>query len=189
MKENFPEYKSIMETLRTKLVAMAAADWAPKTFGGMAPKAGQFGESTIMPELFRSCSTGTAATATLTTWNQWLDTTGNNTIMSGSNVGTTYEDYKIGLAGIALLDKATRISEIRMQIADRKIPRINIEEALCYKQTAIVFEQPFIVDEESGFDLYAYVTNAGPARIKLLGLQLNRVPNKLQTSNCMAALT
>ena len=184
VKENFPEYKSIMETLRTKLIAKASADWDPKTYGGMAPKAGQYGESTIMPELFRDI-----ANVTLTDWNQWLTSTGNQTILSGANVGVTYEDYKIGLAGISLLDKATRISEIRMQIADRKIPRMNIEEAYCYKQPVIVFEQPFIIDEESGFDLYAYVTNEGPQRIKLMGLQLNRVPNKLQVSNCGAALT
>lgn len=184
VKETFPEYKAIMENLKAALVAKANADWAPKTFGGMSPRAGQFGESTIMPELFRDIGN-----TTLTDWNQWLTATGNQTILSGSNVGVLYEDYKIGLAGICFLDKAIRISEIKMQIADRKIPRMNVEEAYVYKQPAIVFEQPFILDEESGFDLYAYVQSQGPQRIKLMGIQLNRVPNKLQVSNAGAALT
>ncbi|GAG12669.1 unnamed protein product, partial [marine sediment metagenome] len=34
-----------------------------------------------------------------------------------------------------------------------------------------------------------YCLTQGPARIKLLGLQMNRVPNKLQTTNTGAALT
>jgi len=46
--------------------------------------------------------------------------------MSGSNGGNIYEDYKIGLAGLAFLDKAIRVSEIKMQISDKKLPRVNI---------------------------------------------------------------
>jgi hypothetical protein len=60
---------------------------------------------------------------------------------------------------------------------------------MAYNKPAIVFEQPFILDEEEGFDLYAYVLSQGPERIKLLGLQMNRVPNKLQVTNTGVALT
>ena len=186
IKDEFPEFKTIMETLRTSLITKCQAEWSPKTFGGMAPKSGQFGESTIMPELFNGLAT---AYQPLTTWNQWLSATGSQTIIRGANSGVIYEDYQIGLAGLVFLDKAIRIAEIRMQIADKKIPRINIEECMAYEQPAIVFEQPFILGEEGGFDLYAYVTCLGPQRIKLLGLQMNRVPNKLQVSNPGAALT
>ena len=186
IKDEFPEFKTIMETLRTSLITKCQAEWSPKTFGGIAPKAGQFGESTIMPELFDGLAT---AYQPLTTWNQWLSATGSQTIIRGANSGVIYEDYQIGLAGLVFLDKAIRIAEIRMQIADKKIPRINIEECMAYEQPAIVFEQPFILGEEGGFDLYAYVTCLGPQRIKLLGLQMNRVPNKLQVSNPGAALT
>ena len=186
VKDSFPEFKTIMETLRTTLVTKCQSDWSPKTFGGMYPRAGQFGESPIMPELFDGLAT---AYQPLVTWNQWFSGTGNQTIMTGAATGNTiYEDYQIGLAGLVFLDKAIRVAEIRMQIADRKIPRINIEECMAYEQPAIVFEQPFILDEESGFDLYAYVTTLGPQRIKLLGIQMNRVPNKLQVSNTGAAL-
>jgi len=190
VKDYFPEFKSIMETLRTTLIAKCQADWAPKTFGGMTPKAGQFGESTIMPELFRDLTN-----TTLTSWYQWFANTSSGAtavqriIMSGANTGNIYEDYQIGLAGIAFLSKATRISEIKMQIGDKKIPRMNIEEAFAYNKPAIVFEQPFILDEETSFDLYANITTLGPQRIKLIGVQMNRNPNKLQTTVCGAALT
>lgn len=187
VKEYFPEFATSMANLKSGLIANCTADWSPMTFGGMNPMSGQFGMSTIMPQLFNGLQT---AYQPLTTWYQWLNATGQQTIITGSaSGGTIYEDYKIGLAGLVLLSKAIRITEIKMQIGDRKIPRMNIEEAFAYNKPAIVFEQPFIVDEEEGFDLYAYVQTQGPQRIKLLGLQMNRVPNKLQVTNTGAALT
>jgi len=191
VKQQFPEFKATMASLAATLRAKCAADWSPKTFGGLAPTAGQFGETTILPALFRD-DTMTAANVAGTfmpTWEQWLTTTGHRTIMSGSGVGgIILEDYKIGLAGIAFLDKAIRVSEIKMQISDKKLPRINIEEALAYNKPAIIFETGYILDEETGFDLYAYVTTRGPQRIKLIGLQMNRVPNRLQVTNTGATL-
>ena len=189
VKQGFPQYQRTMQSLKAAIIEKATRDWSPKTYGRMSPTSAQFGTSTIMPELFRSMSTGTASSATLTTWNQWLDTTGSQTIMSGSNSGVIYEDYKIGLAGLAFLDKSINIAEIRMQISDRKTGRINIEEAFAYEQPAVIFEDGFILDEETGFDLYAYVLSTGYQKIKLLGIEANRVPNKLQVSNTGAALT
>ena len=180
-----------MEALATQLRAKCAADWSPKTFGGLAPRAGQFGETTILPALFRddTMSNAVPPAGNMDTWEQWLTTIGARTIMTGSGAGgIILEDYKIGLAGLVFLDKAIRISEIKMQISDKKLPRINIEEALAYNKPAIVFEQGYILDEETSFDLYAYVTTKGPQRIKLLGLQMNRVPNRLQVTNTGATL-
>ncbi|OGD45941.1 hypothetical protein A3K79_03575 [Candidatus Bathyarchaeota archaeon RBG_13_46_16b] len=182
-----PEFASAMAQLKNDLIAKASDEWNPLTYGGMQPRSGQFGESTIMPNLFNGLQ---AAYQPLPTWYQWLNATGHQTIMTGTGTGgSIHEDYMIGLAGLVFLSKAIRISEIRMQIGDKKIPRINIEEAFAYNKPAVVFEQPFIIDEETGFDLYAYVLSQGPERIKLLGLEMNRVPNKLQVSNTGVALT
>jgi hypothetical protein len=182
-----PEFAATMAQLKVDLIAQASADWNPQTYGGMSPSSGQFGESTIIPSLFNGLET---TYQPLVSWYQWFLHTGSRTIMTGTaSGGTIYEDYKIGLAGLVFESKAIRISEVRMQIGDTKIPRMNIEEAMAYDNPAIVFEQPFILDEETGFDLYAYVLSQGPERIKLLGLQLNRVPNKLQVTNTGSALT
>jgi len=190
VKEYFPEYQRMMSSLHNGLVAKATADWSPKQFGGMAPNSAQFGESTIIPGLFRNdAQTALNTTTPMTTWQQWLGTTGNRVIMSGANTGNIYEDYKIGLAGFAFLEKSINISEIKFQISDRKIGRINIEEAFAYENPAIIFEDGIILDEESGFDLYAYVLSTGYQKICPIGFQLNRVPNKLMTSNTGAALT
>ena len=172
-----------MEALAVQLRLQCDADWAPKTFGGLAPTSGQYGETTILPALFRDQTMTAANSGNMTTWNQWLTLTaaqitaggGQNTIMSGSGTGgIILEDYKVGIAGLAFLDKA--------------LPRINIEEALAYNKPAIIFENGYILDEETGFDLYAYVTTEGPARVMPIGLQMNRVPNRLQVTNTGATL-
>lgn len=190
VKENFPEFKDTMDTLETTLVTKAAADWAPLTYGGIKPTAGQFGKTTIMPELFR---TGSLALPPITmfagSWQQEFTAVGTQTLMSGANTGTIYEDYKIGICGLAFLDKTVRISEIKMQISDKKLPRINIEEMWAYEKPALIFEEGYILDEETGFDLYGYVVSRGIQTIKLIGLELNRVPNKLQVTLTGAALT
>ena len=187
VKQEFPEFNAVMEALHSSLIAKAEADWAPLKFDReqpLSPRNGMFGETTIIPALFNDI-TGTR----MVTWEQWFNATGSQTIMTGAAPGgTIYEDYKIGLIGLVFLDKAIRISEIKMQIGDKKLPRINIEEAFGYNKPAIVFEQGFILDEETGFDLYAYVLTQGPQRIKLLGFQLNRVKDKLFT-NTGSALT
>ena len=182
-----PEFAASMAQLKNDLIAKASADWDPLKYGGMAPQSGQFGESTVIPGLFNGMH---AAYQPLPTWYQTFNGTGHQTIMTGTGTGGIMrEDYKVGLAGLVFLSKAIRISEIRMQIGDRKIPRINIEEAMVYNKPAIVFEQPMILDEEEGFSLYAYVLTRGEQRIKLLGLQMNRIPNKLQVTNTGVALT
>jgi len=183
VRETFPQFGQVMKQLKTDLITKAIGDWANKKYGGMYPEAGEFGISTIIPSLFRNMGN-----TTLTDWEQWLTGTGHQTVMSGSNNGNIYEDYKVGICGLAFLSKATRISEFKMQISNKKLPRINIEEVGVYNKPAIVWEKPYILDEETGFHLYAYVKTQGPQMIQLIGAQVNRVPNKLQVTNTGAAL-
>jgi len=189
LKNTYPEFRNCMQKLREDLIRKSAQDWGgsqgPKAFGGMKPTGGQFGISTVMPELFNDMS-GTR----LVTWNQRLTSTGHQTIMAGAATGNTIaEDYKVGMIGLAFLSKAQRVTEVKLQISDRKIARINVEELMAYEQPCLVLEEGWILDEETGFDLYAYVEALGYQRIKLIGLQSNRVPNKLQVTNTGAALT
>lgn len=189
IRQYMPEFAAVMAQLRTDMIAKASSQWDPRTFGGLKASSDQFSESTIMPELFNGLET---TYQPLVTWSQVIAAghTGHQTLLAGTATGgSIYKDYMIGMAGLAILSKAQRISEIRLQIGDRKIARINIEEAMAYDKPAIVFEQPFQVDEEEGFSLYAYVLCSGPIRLKLLGVQMNKIPNKLQVSNTGAALT
>lgn len=201
VRAGFSEFKKTMDALRTTLIEKAEADWKPLTYTGrtkasfaalgVTPGPGlqvqsrTFGESTVIPALFSGMGMATA----LTTWVQFLTATGSQLVLTGA--GTSHsiaEDYKIGMAGIAILDKAVKITEIKLQIGDKKLPRINIEEAMAYDEPAVIFEEGFILDEETAFDMLAYVQSIGYQKIKIIGLQLNRVYDKMLT-NPGSALT
>jgi len=198
VKKEFPEFQDVIIDLRNRLIAKAEKDWG-LTFAGrrkiseaaalgitLAPpgpgldvdvERGEFGETTIIPTLFKD-----NAGNVMTTWEQWFTATGSQIIMTGAHTGgTIYKDYKVGVCGLVFLDKAIRVTEIKMQISDKKLPRINIEEAFGYNKPAIVFEDGYILDENVKFELYAYVQTQGPQAIKLLGLQVNRIKDKLLT--------
>ena len=55
------------------------------------------------------------------------------------------------------------ITEIRFQIGDRKYGRINLEQFRIFNKPAIIFEEPFIIDEETSFHLYGYFEGPIPA--------------------------
>ncbi len=189
VKAEFPEYASMMASLENSLRLKADADWGPLSYGGIKPMAGQYGKTTIMPEMFVGFG-GYGTGTQLVTWNQRLTSTGNNVVIEGNSTGGSIpEDFKMGFAGLAFLDKAIKISEIKLQIGDKKLPRINLEEVRAYQQPCVIFENGFIADEETGFELKAYVESIGYQRLKLIGMQLNRVPNKLQVSLTGAAIT
>ena len=78
IKESFPEFKSTMEVLKSSLVDKARAEWGPLSFGGLKPKAGQFGETTINPNLFAN-----AAGVRLQTWNNRTTAQGHQLLMQG----------------------------------------------------------------------------------------------------------
>jgi len=180
VKKEFPEFRTVMRELKEELLSRAQADWGiPRE--KFTLKEGYL--TSIIPSLFADINGNRMAT-----WDQWFNVTGHQLIMSGVGPGRTIpEDYKVGLVGLAFLDKTIRISEIKMQISDKKLPRINIEEAFAYNQPAIIFEEGYILDEERSFELYAYILTQGPQRIKLIGLQANRVKDKVLT-NTGAAL-
>ena len=184
VKRYFPEFSEVMRRCRDELISQAQAKWR-MSFGGLAPKSGEFGETTILPALFKD-NTGTR----LTTWRQYIASTGSQTLLTGvGSGGTIPEDFMVGVVGLAFLEPVLRVTEIKLQISDTKLPRINLEEAMAYEQPAIIFEDYYILDEETSFELVGYVEAAGYQSIKLIGVQVNRVPNKLQVTATGAAVT
>ena len=183
VKRFFPEYADLMRRCRDALISLAKARWGLE-FGGLSPTAGQFGETTILPALFKD-NTGTR----LTTWRQHIASTGSQTLLTGvGSGGIIPEDFMVGIVGVAFLEPVLRVSEIKLQISDKKLPRINLEEAMAYEQPAIIFEDYYVVEEEQAFELVGYVEVAGYQSIKLIGVQVNRVPNKLQVTATGAAV-
>ena len=138
-----------------------------------------------MPELFYGFG---QVAPTLTTWLNYATALGHQGLLAGSNAMSIYKDYKIGIAGFAFLDKVQNITEVKLQIGDTKFPRINLEEAMVYNKPAVIFETGFVVDEQTEFDLHGYVEALGQFTLMPIGIQMNRIPNKLQSSLTSVAL-
>ena len=164
-----PKYQQVFARLENQMIAKCNAEWAPKTMGYLTPAAGQYGRTSILPEMFDpnpvtygGASFGAAAAAAGYSvppayWRQAFSSTGHQTLIQGNGTGETLpEDWKVGWLGLAFPNKNQHITEIRFQIGDRKYGRINLEQMHIYNKPAIIFEEPFIIDEETSFHLYGY---------------------------------
>jgi len=165
IQETFPQYEAAVRKLDSDIISKCEAEWAPKKIGYLTPDANEFGRTTILPALFRGFNT-----LQMAHWRQNLTLTGHQLLIYGAGSGATLaEDFKVGWMGLAFPNKQQLISEIRWQLGDRKYGRINIEEIERYNKPALVFEEGFIIDEETSFDLYGYVKTADYQRIVMLG--------------------
>lgn len=154
-----------LQNLENQILAKCNVEWSPKSFGEAFPNGDQYGRTTIMPEIFRGFNT-----AFLPHWRQLITAAGQQTVIYGVNAGHVIpEDVKVAWMGLAFPNKQQQISEIRFQIGDRKYGRLDLEEIHSYNVPAVIFEEGFIIDEETSFDLLAYVESPDYQRIVMLG--------------------
>jgi len=171
VQKDYPNFQNAFRDLEAKLIGKCNYDWKPKTFGALALNGDQYGRTTILPELFDDHS-GSPMDSTRSlllggaTFRQLFTVAGNQTLMSGSGSSSTIpEDFKIALMGFAFPSQNQHITEIKMQIGDRKFGRIDLEEMHLYDQPAIIFEEGFEINEEEAFDLYGYVEGPIPTAV------------------------
>ena len=166
VQKSFPKFKQAFANLENRIIQQCDADWAPKTFGFLTPESGkEYGRTTILPELFddnqaaQMCVNRTQANGAAS-WNQTFENkSGNQTLITGTRAGDTIpEDFKIGWMGLAFPNKTQHITEIKYQISDRKYGRLDLEEMLYgYECPAIIFEEGYVIDEETYFEMWGYV--------------------------------
>lgn len=174
------QFQEVFAKLENAMINKCNTEWAPKTFGRLTPAAGQYGRTSILPALFDpnpftygGAAFGAIAGAGVAPnnyprppayWRQAFSRGDlHQTLIQGNRVGETMpEDWKTGWLGLAFPNKNQHITEIRFQIGDRKYGRINLEEMRIYNKPALIFEEPFIIDEETSFHLYGYFEGAIP---------------------------
>ena len=152
-------YQMTLRRKEDEFIALLEKNWG-KTFSrGLTPKGdNQFTRTTIMPELFDDHG-GTP----MTTWRQAFTSIGHMTIINGVGAGNIIpEDWGVLWTGLAFPNKNQHLTEIKMQIGDRKYGRINLEEMHQYDVPILIFEEPFAIEEETAFDLYGYIEGELP---------------------------
>jgi len=176
VREEYPDFQRVLKELEDRLIAKCNEDWSPKTCGFLTPGDKQWGRTTILPALFKD-NTGTQ----MVTWRQYFASSGHQLIISGARAGNVIpEDFKVGWVGLAFPNPVQHVTEIRFQIGDRKYGRIDLEEIKSYRCPALIFEEGFIIDEETAFELYGYVDTAGVyQRIVMLGFAAFRIKDKV----------
>lgn len=196
LRKNNRLFQDAIAGLDNKIIRKTNAEWAPKTFNALkalSPGEGNYGRTTILPELFDDHDD-----TQMNHWRQYFDTAGHQTLITGTRAGNTIpEDFKVAWIGLAFPNKQQHITEIRMQIGDRKYGRLNIEEIKSYNKPALIFDEGFILDEEESFDLYGYVEGPIPnqapfnigiyQRIVMLGAAYFKVVSKV-LGDCGAAI-
>lgn len=166
-----PKFQQAFMALEQKAINQCNLDWSPKRFNlsntFAAGGDGEFGRTTILPGAFDN-----HLSVVMSTWRQTFTAAfvaanpTQFTLMAGAGAGNTIpEDIKIALMGFAFPNKNQHISEIKMQIGDRKYGRINLEEMLIYNKPAVIFEEGIVIDEEQGFDVYAHWDGTVPTQI------------------------
>lgn len=159
-----PVFQQTMRQMEQTAILKCTNDWFPKktptqACGYLNPKSGeQFGRTTILPALFDNHSG-----VQMAHWRQLFTVAGHQTLMAGSGTGNILpEDFKVALVGFAFPNKNMHVTEIKMQIGDRKYGRIDLEELHLFNKPAIIFEEGYLVNEEEAFDLYGYIEGPIP---------------------------
>lgn len=156
--------------LESQILNKCNMDWAPKRFNtastfGMG--AGEYGRTTIIPGAFDDHNSTAMATYRQAFTSAFLAANPTQfTLMQGVGSGETIpENCKIALMGFAFPNKQQHITEIKMQIADTKFGRYNLEEMSIMNKPALIFEEGYVLDEEESFHLYAHMDTTGLTQI------------------------
>lgn len=184
VQQQHPRFQQAFAELESRILAKIGnglaqpGEWGPKSFGKLTPGDGQYGRTTILPGMFY----GHFGQNLLGTWRQPLVATGHQLLISGNPAAgwVIPEDFKVAWIGLFFPNKTQAISEIRFQVGDKKYGRINLEELESYNTPAIVFEEGYVLDEETSFDLWGFVTEApNTIHIGMLGALYYRIIDKV----------
>ena len=160
--------------LEQKVLNKCNLDWSPKKFN-LASTYGmgecEYGRTTILPGVFDDhLGVAMATYRQAFTQRSFVANPDQFTLMQGVGTGEVMpENVKVALMGFAFPNKHQHISEIKMQIADRKYGRFNLEEMEIMNKPALIFEEGLILDEEESFHLYAHFKDTPPTQISGFG--------------------
>jgi len=176
--------------------------WSNMTYGRFTPGNGQFGRTTWLPENMEDAA-GDVLDVNHTfanqgylcapnSWRQYYSSTvptaaavpGWKTIYAGANATapqSTLEDIRLALAGWMFPSKSIKVTKLRMEIGDTRYVIHDIEEIHGYVQPAIIYEEGFIIPEETHFLLRGFFEGTGWQRIVPLGFALYRRKDSMLT--------
>lgn len=170
------------------------AVWSGLRYGGYTPGPNEYGRTTILPENFADENADILDTAhTPSYWGrnsyqQYFTSAspaayaipGWKTIWQGAvgtarpTGGSTLEDIRLAWIGLAITNKSSAITKFIWSIGDTTYPKLDVEETKGYNKPSFLFEEGFIIPEETLFYLRAYFEADSYERVVPLGYQVYR---------------
>lgn len=177
--------------LEANAIRDTEAVWHPLKMGYYAlERTDQFGRTTILPENFADEAGDVLDLNHTVRWwgvdnyRQYYTSTSPSAVVipgwktllqgGGAPIGVTPEDIRLAWIGLAFPVKTLLISKIQFEIGDKRFPKIDIEELHNYNKPALIFEEGFIIPEETHFRLYGFFEDPGYQRVIPLGFQMYR---------------
>lgn len=167
----FSEYVDVLKALQDKAIERAQQIWEGYEFGGILPGDRQFG---IAPLRAREMAHDVSASTLSGTYNfrKNFGATAWHTIFDYN----TRKDILHAFAGFMITDEVLRLLEFRIEISDKKLPIVDVQEAKGWGQFAILFKvdegRELIAEPETSVYVRGYVEATGYQTVVPLGFQL-----------------
>jgi len=180
--------------LETLMRMETEAVWSGLRYGGFTPGPNEYGRTTILPDNFAD-EAGDILDRLhqptywgVNSYQQYFTSTspashtvpGWKTVLQGPvgaadpTGGITLEDIRIAWMGLAITSKSSAITKFRWQIGDTSYPKVDVEETHGYNKPSFVFEEGFIIPEETLFWLRAFLETDNYERVVPLGYMIYR---------------
>lgn len=172
----FPGFEEVLKDLQDAAIQRAKDIWKGWEFGGILPGEKEFG---ICPLRAREMANDVTATTLSGSYNyrKNLGSTGWYTLFDYS----VRDDIIHAFAGFKVTDDVLRLLEFRMEMSDKKLPIIDVQEAKGWGQFAILFKvdegKELIAEPRHSVYLRGYVEASGYQTIVPLGFQLYKTKN------------
>jgi len=167
----WPEFIASLKDLEQIALRRAEEVWPGFKFGGLTPGDHEFGICPLRQNEMAVDTTTTTASGSYS-FRKNLAATAWHGIFNY----TSRKDTLHAFAGFAITDEVLRLSQLRMEISDRKLPVFDIQEAQGWGSFGILIKedvgQALLAEPETSVLLKGYVESTGYQRVVPLGFML-----------------
>jgi len=176
----YPEYEDVLRAVQDAAFQRAGDIWDGYEPGGLMPGPRQFGigplrKNDMANDVTDSTPSGSYSFTKAIAATAWQDI-----------FNYTCRDNMIqAFAGFAITDQTLRVTQIRVEIGDRRFPIWDIQEAQLFGRYGIILKEDeakeLIVNPQERVLVRIYAESTGAQRVVPIGLQLFRTANLVLT--------
>jgi hypothetical protein len=176
----YPEYEKVLRSVQNAAYNRGAEIWNGFQPGGMMPGANQYGVGPLRKNDMANDTSDSTPSGSYS-FNKTFTTTGWQDLFNFTIRDNTIQAY----AGLRFSDAVLHVSQLRVEIEDRRFPIWDIQEAFSYDKFSVVLKEDegaeLIAEPRERVLIRGYVETTGSQRIVPIGLHLFRNLNAVLT--------